>query len=233
MVQLPLPANTTLDLASGLFTFTPAADQVGATTFTFLVSDGHSMREETITIDVTLPKNLIVLLDNPDGTVGMINVINAGGAQVLDQSNQAVRLVSATVAPSEPFMLKKEEIEVVFKETLEAKPEDPLKFILYFKTDTPKLSPDSVRQLPEILSTITTRAVPDIGVIGHTDRTASEEYNHQLSLRRANTIRDMIVASGVDPNVVEVTGHGENNPLVETADNVSEPLNRRVEIIVR
>ena len=43
----------------------------------------------------------------------------------------------------------------------------------------------------------------------------------------------MIVAGGIDSKMVEVTGHGENNPLVDTADNVSEPLNRRVEIVVR
>jgi outer membrane protein OmpA-like peptidoglycan-associated protein len=87
---------------------------------------------------------------------------------------------------------------------LEAKPEDPLKFILYFESDTTKLSPDSKQQLPEILSIITSRTTPDIGVIGHTDRTASDEYNHQLSMRRAITIRDTIVTGGIDPHVLEV-----------------------------
>ena len=226
-------SNSTLDRASGLFTFTPESNQVGSTTVTVLVSDGHSTIEKTLTIDVALPKNLFVLLDNPDGSVGMIQVINAGGMQTLNQPAQAVGLVSANQPPTQPFILKKEEIQKEFGEALEVKPEDPLQALLYFETDTVQLTSESQQRLQELLSKIADRSAPDIGVIGHTDRTASEEYNHQLSLRRAHAIRDMIVAGGIDPKMVEVTGHGENNPLVETADNVSESLNRRVEIVVR
>ena len=163
----------------------------------------------------------------------MIQVINAGGMQTLNQPAQAVGLVSANQPPTQPFFLKKEEVLKEFGEALEVKPEDPLQTLLYFQTDTVQLTPESQEQLQELLSKIAGRSAPDIGVIGHTDRTASEEYNHQLSLRRAHAIRDMIVAGGIDPKMVEVTGHGENNPLVETADDVSEPLNRRVEIVVR
>ena len=225
--------NSSLDRTSGLFTFTPESDQVGATTVTILVSDGHSTVESTLTIDVALPKNLFVLLDNPDGSVGMIQVINAGGMQVLNQPAQAVGLVSANQPPTQPFMMTKEDIQNEFGEALEVKPEDPLQALLYFKTDTVQLTSESQQRLQELLSKIADRSAPDIGVIGHTDRTASEEYNHQLSLRRAHAIRDLIVAGGIDPKMVEVTGHGENNPLVETPDNVSEPRNRRVEIVVR
>ena len=233
LVQPSVLPNSILDVTTGQLTFTPLSDQLGAWDLKLTVSDGNRATERTIAIKVALPQNLIVLLDNTDGTVGMIEVTNAGVTRVLDQPAQAVGLVGTGSPPSEPFVLKEENIQSVFKESLEAKPEDPLKFILYFKTDTIKLSAESEKQLPEILLTITNRKVPDIEVIGHTDRTASAEYNHQLSLRRANAIRDMLVAKGIDPQVVHVTGHGENNPLVETPDDVSEPLNRRVEIIVR
>ena len=233
LLQPSVLPNSTLDVTSGRLRFTPLSDQVGEWDLQLTVSDGNLATEGTIAINVALPKNLIVLLDNSDGTVGMIDITNAGVTRVLDQPAQAVGLVEAASPPSEPFFLKEKSIQAVFKESLEAKPEDPLKFILYFRTDTIKLSADSEKQLPEILLTITNRKVPDIEVIGHTDRTASAEYNHQLSLRRAHAIRDILVAKGIDPQVVDVTGHGENNPLLETPDNVSEPLNRRVEIIVR
>lgn len=229
----PMPANSKLDKTTGLLTFTPAADQVGAITLAFQVSDGYSAQEKTINIDVVLPKNVLVLLGNPDGTVGMIHVTSAGGTQILDQAGQAITLGSPKEPPTEPFMLKDEEIQNSFKHALEAKPEDPLKFILYFESDTTKLSPRSLQQFQEILASIASREIPDISVIGHTDRTASDEYNHQLSLRRANAIRDIILTGSIDPQRVEVTAHGENDPVVETADNVSEPMNRRVEIIIR
>lgn len=228
-----LPANSKLDTTTGLFTFTPAADQVGTVTLPFQVSDGYSVKGKTINIDVILPKNVVVLLDNPDGTIGSIQVFNAGKTNILNKAGQAIWLTRIDGPPTEPFIPKAEDIREAFKDALKAKPEDPLKFILYFETDTTKLSPESQQQLPEILSIITSRTAPDIGVIGHTDRTASDEYNHQLSISRATTIRDTIVTGGIDPHVLEITAHGENDPLVETADNISEPLNRRVEIIIR
>ena len=233
LIQPSVLPNSNLDVTSGRLTFSPASDQVGEWDLKLTVSDGNLATEGTITIKVALPKSLIVLLDNEDGTVGKIDVTNAGVTRVLDQPGQAVGLVGAGSSPSESFLLKEESIQSVFKESLDAKPEDPLKFILYFKTDTIKLSAESEKQLPEILLTIANRKIPDIEVIGHTDRTASAEYNHQLSLNRARAIRDMLVAKGIDAQRVHVTGHGENNPLIETPDDVSEPLNRRVEIIVR
>ena len=230
----PLPANSEWDTATGLFTFTPSGDQVGAIPpLTFQVSDGYSVQGKSVKIEVVLPKDVIILLGNSDGSVGMINVTSAGETLVLDQSGQAVTVGSSEEPPNEPFMIKEKDIRDIFQEALEATPEKPLKFILYFNTNTTELSPESQQQLPEIIKIITGRTAPDIGIIGHTDRTASDKYNHQLSMRRATTIRDTIVTGGIDSHLLEVTGHGENNPLVETADDVSEPLNRRVEIIVR
>ena len=135
--------------------------------------------------------------------------------------------------PTDPFLIEYPTISEIFHEALMAEPEEPITFILYFQTDTTELSPESQQQLPQILSIIKNRTAPDIGVIGHTDRTASDEYNHELSMQRAERIRDAIVTGGIDPPLIEVTGHGEHNPLIQTADEVSEPLNRRVEIIVR
>jgi outer membrane protein OmpA-like peptidoglycan-associated protein len=43
----------------------------------------------------------------------------------------------------------------------------------------------------------------------------------------------MLREHGVDPSILDITSHGEGNPLVPTGDQVSEPRNRRVEITVR
>lgn len=42
-----------------------------------------------------------------------------------------------------------------------------------------------------------------------------------------------LAAGGGGPGALEITSHGEANPLVPTGDNVSEPRNRRVEVTVR
>jgi outer membrane protein OmpA-like peptidoglycan-associated protein len=54
-----------------------------------------------------------------------------------------------------------------------------------------------------------------------------------LGLKRAASIKNILVSDGVDPSGIEVVSHGEDNPSIETEDNVAEPRNRRVEITVR
>ena len=231
-IRQPLPVNSLLEKETGLFTFTPSTNQVGESTLTFLASDGYASEQKTITVKVVLPKSLVALLANPDGTVGMIQVTNMAGTQTLDKAGQAIGLGSADDPLPEPFMLKDEELREAFNDALEAKPEEPIKYILYFEENT-KLSSESEQKLPEIISIIAGRTASDISIIGHSDRAGSDEYNFQLSLRRARTVRDSLIANGIATNLMEVTSHGENDPIVKTPDGVSEPLNRRVEIMIR
>jgi OOP family OmpA-OmpF porin len=68
-------------------------------------------------------------------------------------------------------------------------------------------------------------------VTGHADRAGSENYNMALSLRRANAVRQALIARGVSPDSITVAGRGESEPTVPTADSVKEQANRRVMII--
>jgi OOP family OmpA-OmpF porin len=74
--------------------------------------------------------------------------------------------------------------------------------------------------------------VVDIDIIGHTDSIGSAEYNMGLSVRRAEAVRDYIVSEGIDANIIDVSGEGENNPIAsnDTAEGRAE--NRRVDINV-
>jgi len=54
-----------------------------------------------------------------------------------------------------------------------------------------------------------------------------------LSLRRANTVKDALVRNGVPATAIAVIGRGEQGLLVQTADGVREPQNRRVEIVIQ
>ena len=58
----------------------------------------------------------------------------------------------------------------------------------------------------------------------------TDAVNVPISIERANAVRDLLVKEGIDPAIIEVTSHGEENPLIPTADEVAEPRNRRVEI---
>ena len=70
-------------------------------------------------------------------------------------------------------------------------------------------------------------------VIGHTDRLGQETFNDMLARKRAEMVASRLVSSGVPLERIEVAARGEREPLIPTADGVSEPRNRRVEIKVR
>ena len=46
-------------------------------------------------------------------------------------------------------------------------------------------------------------------------------------------MRDILIGLGVGPDIIRIFSHGEGNPLIPTPDDVPEPRNRRVEVLVR
>ena len=177
--------------------------------------------------------NRFVLLEEEDGSVGSIVIENEAGSQVVERPLEATRVGSATTAPSEPTAITEQEVEETWGATIRVNPREPRTFILYFIVGTNQLTSESQVQLPAILESIKEFPAAEVSVVGHTDRIGTERRNAQLALQRAETIRDLLIAEGLDPDLMQVDSHGENNPLIETADEVPEPRNRRVEVTVR
>lgn len=179
------------------------------------------------------PRNVFLLLEDPDGHVGRITVSNPAGAQDLDKPRSATSTDSPNQAPSAPFLMDPAQISRIFGAALAAEPPAPVHFILYFDRDSTQPTEESLKLIPEVVRVIRERNSNDVSVVGHTDTTGNREYNYKLSLARAQSVSQLLVAAGVDPVLLEVTSHGKDNPLVPTGDNVAEPKNRRVEITVR
>jgi outer membrane protein OmpA-like peptidoglycan-associated protein len=73
----------------------------------------------------------------------------------------------------------------------------------------------------------------EVQVTGHTDTVGSDDDNDKLSLKRAEEIRDLLASKGFDRSIMTAVGRGERELKLPTGDNVSSPINRRVEVIVR
>lgn len=67
---------------------------------------------------------------------------------------------------------------------------------------------------------------------GHTDAVGADAYNLQLSTRRAEAVRDQLVAHGVAAERLKVVGAGETRPIASNASSEGRAMNRRVEIII-
>jgi len=178
-----------------------------------------------------LPEQTVVVLPSPDGHVGTVVVQHGGEQTVLnaaystshigsDGSENRATLTAATV--------KRE-----FGAALGALPPRPVSFNLYFVSGTDELTPQSKVELGKAMAELKRRAVPDIVVIGHTDTVGELEYNDRLSRARAERVREALIKQGLPAQRIWAAGRGEREPLVKTANGVSEPRNRRVEVNVR
>ncbi len=75
--------------------------------------------------------------------------------------------------------------------------------------------------------------IPEISVIGYTDTRGGSAANDELSLRRAEAVKKVLVKIGIDGTRIKVVGRGEREVLIPTGDEVAEPRNRRAQISVR
>ncbi len=72
----------------------------------------------------------------------------------------------------------------------------------------------------------------NLEIIGHTDNSGDTEYNDDLSKRRADRVKDLIVEKGGDPNRLVTQGYGETAPIADNETDEGRAKNRRVEFAV-
>ena len=70
-------------------------------------------------------------------------------------------------------------------------------------------------------------------VEGHTDAKGAEDVNYDLSVLRANAVKDFLTSRGVERNRVESIGFGESRPIASNTSAEGRASNRRVEIVVQ
>ena len=106
-------------------------------------------------------------------------------------------------------------------------------FMVFFDWDRSDLSAQAQQTLQQVAGAYRQRGSARVVATGHADRSGPDDYNMALSLRRANTVKNELVRDGVPATAISVVGKGETQPLVQTADGVREPQNRRVEIVLQ
>ena len=125
------------------------------------------------------------------------------------------------------------DVQRLFGDVLSTLPPPPEHFTLHFRFESDELTEESRVLLGRILDAVKKRPASEVAVIGHTDTAGAPTSNFELGLKRAQMIYKLLVGEGLDTSLIEVTSHGEGDPLVRTADEVLEPRNRRVEISIR
>jgi len=129
------------------------------------------------------------------------------------------------------FCVKPEDARALLDEALAAcGPKGPANFVVYFGFDKYNLTDEARAVVDEVVAAVQSMGATALSVVGHTDTMGSVEYNQGLSERRAHTVAGALAERGIPQGAMTLAGRSELELAVPTADNVKEPLNRRVEI---
>ncbi len=108
----------------------------------------------------------------------------------------------------------------------------PISFPVYFGYDKANLTADAVTAIENAAAQALQNEIDVVLVSGNTDTSGNAEYNQRLSQRRADVVRDALIANGVPASSIRTEANGERNLAKPTPDGVREPLNRRAEVVI-
>ena len=106
----------------------------------------------------------------------------------------------------------------------------PGPFLVFFDWDRSVITPEAAAILDRAAEQYAATGQTSVTLAGHADKSGKPDYNVALSQRRADAVKAYMTGKGVAAGVISTEAFGETRPLVDTADGVREPQNRRVEI---
>jgi outer membrane protein OmpA-like peptidoglycan-associated protein len=158
------------------------------------------------------------------GAVAVLDSKTDSDVGVLTVANTGARLGGQTVR-AQP--VKPE----AYASLLSTLPPPAQHFTLYFVEGTTDLTEASKPTFDALRRVVTPGSY--VQIIGYTDTVGSAEDNQRLSDLRATEIKKALISLGLPVQDAKTTGRGEHDLAKPTADQVSEPENRRVEVILR
>jgi outer membrane protein OmpA-like peptidoglycan-associated protein len=183
------------------------------------------------------PTTGVVLLPQDDGTPSAVRVASAGETHKLAQPYARATAVQGSAMAAD--MTSAAAVEKAYPDVFSLRPAKPQRFVIYFEAGATELNPQAQQTLRDALTLAQSRPGADIVITGHSDTVGDAAENDVLSLHRAQQVRTLLLQSELfkqhplPSERIEAAGRGERELATPTADNVAEPSNRRVEILVR
>lgn len=180
---------------------------------------------------VVTPRNLIVLLQDPDGKIGRVEVSTEVGSQTLTKLREATGASSAAEPPRAPFIMTEEEVNAIFGDVIRERPVLPASFTLNFQPGASILATSGV-QIDQIIAEVRRRPISRVAIYGYATSRGNTVINLGSSLFRARAVSSALASRGLDTSnfiidaiiVPEAAGAAQGG---------APPDNRRVEVVVR
>jgi len=101
-----------------------------------------------------------------------------------------------------------------------------------FDVNSTQLKPSAYDEMFRVSKVLNQYPQTTLLIAGHTDSTGTEQYNQQLSERRAEVVKNALAGNGVNPARIRTIGYGESKPIASNETEAGRQLNRRVEITI-
>ena len=103
---------------------------------------------------------------------------------------------------------------------------------VYFDFDSAVVKPEAKSNVDAVADYLKSNSAAALKIEGHCDERGTEEYNRALGDRRAQALREAIVADGIDATRIDTLSYGKDRPAVQGHDEAAWSKNRRGEFIV-
>lgn len=103
---------------------------------------------------------------------------------------------------------------------------------VFFDVDRSTLRSQGKVKLQEFVKVIEQSPSRMVYIEGHTDSIGDTDYNQKLSERRANSVREVFIAQGIDAGRLLAKGYGETRPIAKNSSSEGRQKNRRVEVLI-
>ena len=101
-----------------------------------------------------------------------------------------------------------------------------------FTTGKADLKPGATGNLNKLIAFLDKYPDRSVAIQGYTDSVGSEDYNQELSERRANSVKSYLTAQGVGSTRLAASGRGRNDPVADNDSAAGRQQNRRVEVVI-
>jgi len=101
-----------------------------------------------------------------------------------------------------------------------------------FPVDSSAIQPSFQAPLTDVANTLLEFPSTTVDIVGHASSDGADDYNLDLSVRRAQSVQSFLVVSGVQDIRLNAVGMGETQPIADNATSAGRAANRRVEILL-
>ncbi len=106
------------------------------------------------------------------------------------------------------------------------------RLLIFFDFDKSELQRSSYPELERIVHLMKANPSMEVEIAGYTDAKGTDAYNHDLSHRRAESVKDYLLAHGISASRITTKGYGKDNPIATNDTEDGRAENRRVEFVV-